>query len=119
MTIIENEDISVVVIYWQIERGKEKDFENKWKELSDKIKDKGLIIERLSRVEQPLDKKWDTWSDIVNKEDTITYINVGLWRSLNAFKEAIESEPILEKQLFERYMRQRILLNPKWTQNMI
>jgi len=79
----------IVLIRWCIKADHEQDFLNYWSNRLS-IKDKSaLVSESLSKVEAPSERfNWDT-KIYDTPEGALIYINVGIWRDLQAFRDAI------------------------------
>ncbi len=102
--------MNIVLIIWKIKKDKEKAFLKKWKQMG-RFEKAGLFREFLSKVGEELDYKYRTWH--LTNPNYITYINVGIWRSMKDFEEAIgqymnEKNPIYD---FEYERRERRILD--------
>jgi heme-degrading monooxygenase HmoA len=111
----------IVVVRWYIKIGFEEDFKSTWKNMSPRYKD-GLFREFFSKSTEKQDLKYHTL-DFESKHYT-TYINVGIWRSLEDFENAIgemipsrDNHPVeSNKELivvfnFEYKLRERIVMD--------
>ncbi len=78
----------VVIVKWYIKNKMDKYFLSKWEEMKPKFYD-GLFREFLNKPENINADKYLTL-DVVNPNYT-TYLNVGIWRSLEDFDKAIGS----------------------------
>ena len=113
----------VVMVHWLIKQGQEKEFENWWRSEMSVPKDAGLYREILTTIDaEPTDSKFHTFS--VGDPFYSTYINVGIWNSLEEFDKEIgkripEPEIIKEDgkikytikmEAFEFKLRERVVL---------
>lgn len=77
----------IILVHWQIKKGFEEQFVAAWRKMSIGQKS-GLYREVLTSVEQNLtDPKFNTYS--ISDPNYTTFINIGMWKSLEAFDEAI------------------------------
>ena len=101
--------MNIVLVYWKIKKDKKVDFENYWSNLKVEGEDsRGLFREFLSQVDEN-EEKINTWD--LSSSDCLTYINVGIWRSSEAFKRAIQDYMKSPKQPFEAKRRRRVVLD--------
>src|SRR5690348_14693743 len=78
----------IVIVRWYIKAGQDKKFKAKWQGMEPKSKE-GLFREFFSKPTTSAEEKYHTL-DIESKHYT-TYINVGVWRELKDFENAIGS----------------------------
>jgi heme-degrading monooxygenase HmoA len=77
----------IILVNWLIKKGSEDQFITAWRKMSVGLKS-GLYREMLTSVEQiPNDPKFNTFS--ITDPNYTTFINIGIWESLEAFDEAI------------------------------
>jgi hypothetical protein len=89
----------VVLVHWLITKGREKDFEDWWRKMSVRG-DAGLYREILTAIDtEPPDSKFHTFS--VGDPFYSTYINVGIWNSLEEFDAEI-GKRIPKAEVFEQ-----------------
>ncbi len=81
----------IALIYWKVKPSQEAHFLEFW-EKKLKIEDKSrLVAEYLSKVNEPKterERKWFTWK--LFREDAVTYVNIGLWRTKDDFLDDTE-----------------------------
>ncbi|MEQ9229434.1 MAG: hypothetical protein RIF46_02045 [Cyclobacteriaceae bacterium] len=114
--------MEVVIIHWLIKKGKEDDFENRWKSMVVGEKE-GLFREILTKVDHSSDDpKFHTFH--LEDPNYTTYLNIGIWDSLESFdkaigkyipkqEEATEGDKTVFKIVLEEFefkMRERICL---------
>jgi len=113
----------VVLVHWLIKLGSEQDFEKHWKSMTIE-KDSGLYREILTTPERnTFDPKFQSFT--LESPNYRTYINVGIWSSLEAFDRAInkyfpkatseinergKTVQTIELENFEFKLRERIVL---------
>lgn len=97
----------VVLVWWKIKPGWDKDFVKEWQDKL-KIEDKsGLVAEFLTKVDPPdSDNTWD-----LRVSESSTYVNVGIWRSKKDFDLQIGKYKMRMRDV-ERKFRVRALLTP-------
>lgn len=110
----------VVLVRWYIHKGKEEEFINFWENVMKVPDGCGLFRETLTKeIQENTDPIFHTF-DIEGHSYT-TFINVGMWSSLDAFEEAIikpylspakefEGKHYIEIKDFEYKLRERIVL---------
>src|SRR4051812_21192104 len=110
----------IILIRWFIKEGFEEKFIETWTDTMKVPRDRGLYREILTTVDRDeKDLKYHTFS--LESPYYKTYINVGIWRSIDDFKELIESKYIPKEEVsegkrvvelkdFEFKMRERIIL---------
>lgn len=108
----------IVLVKWYIKKGKKEDFIVKWKSMVPDSNE-GLFREFFTCSQDLLPDKYYTF-DVVNPHYD-TFINVGIWRSLDDFDKAIGSKIpnpkiVKDKQQFEIFdfefkMRERAVLD--------
>jgi hypothetical protein len=80
-------DMVIILVHWLIKKGSEKQFIAAWRKMSIGRKS-GLYREMLTTVEPiSTDPKFNTFS--ISDPNYITFINIGMWESLEAFDEAV------------------------------
>ncbi|WP_026762897.1 hypothetical protein [Sediminibacterium salmoneum] len=114
--------MEIVLVHWLIKKGREIDFENHWKKMSIE-EDNGLYREILTTPDKnTFDPKFQTFT--LENPNYTTYINVGIWKSLTDFDNAIEKYfpkastekkdgktiHTIEVEDFEFKLRERIVL---------
>lgn len=110
----------IILIRWFIKEGFEDKFIDTWTNTMKVPKEQGLYREILTTVDtNEKDLKFHTFS--LENPHFKTYINIGIWNSIDDFKELIESKYIPKENLyegrsvvelkeFEFKMRERIIL---------
>jgi hypothetical protein len=79
--------MEVVLIHWLIKKGRELDFEAHWKGMTVNL-ESGLFREILTTPDNnTFDPKFRTFT--LEHPSYTTYINIGFWRSLKDFDDAI------------------------------
>ena len=104
--------MQIVLIRWCVRADREQEFLDYWRDELP-VRDKsGLIAESLSRV-GGLDERfnWDTTTDDT-PAGAVIYINVGLWRDNQAYRDAIPA-PWDALRPFEAGPRLRARLEPR------
>ena len=77
----------IILVHWLIKKGSEEQFLAAWRKMS-VGRNSGLYRELLTSVEQiTTDPKFNTFS--ISDPNYTTFINIGLWESLEAFDEAV------------------------------
>jgi hypothetical protein len=77
----------IILVHWLIKTGFEAQFEAAWRNMS-VGQEAGLYREMLTTVEPiPNDPKFNTFS--ISDPNYSTFINIGMWESLEAFDEAV------------------------------
>ena len=115
----------IVVVRWYIKNDEDDNFKATWAEMHPKYKD-GLFRELFSKPIDKPDPKYHTL-DFESKHYT-TYINVGIWRSIDDFDAAIGSlipprekhpskngKELIEVYDFEYKLRERIVMEVEKT----
>lgn len=115
----------IVIVRWYIKRELEPRFKETWIGMVPKFKD-GLFREFYSKPVNTTEEKYHTL-DIESRNFT-TYINVGIWRELQDFENAIGSmipirnahptkdgKELIEVFDFEFKLRERIVMNVEET----
>lgn len=113
----------VMLVHWLIKKGREKDFEARWHQMT-VARDSGLYREFLTTIAEEVDNpRFHTFS--VGDPHYTTYINVGLWPSVEHFDaaigkyipEAVEAKKddgrttyTIELEGFEFKLRERVVL---------
>lgn len=92
----------IVIVRWYIKKGKEDNFKSIWiDKMEPELKD-GLFREFFSKPVDVVNDKYHTL-DVESLHYT-TFINVGLWKDINAFDDAIGNFiPDREKPDIEKY----------------
>lgn len=111
----------VVLVRWYIHKGKEADFINFWENIMQVPDGSGLYRETLTKeIPENNDPKFHTF-DIEGHSYT-TFINIGMWTTIEAFdiaitkpyinpRREIEGKQYIEINDFEYKLRERIVLN--------
>ena len=81
--------VAVVLVKWHIIKGQEPQFKEHWEVKMNEFKSDGLFREILSEVNDNIPEKFKIWQDLHSSEYS-TFINVGIWESLESFDEAIK-----------------------------
>lgn len=115
----------IVLINWRVKSGSEGDFLEKWKsELALEGAD-GLIGEFLSKVEDSAFHEGVTWEMEADEKDNrsdwttvdhTSYVNVGMWNSVDAFMNAVGKYMAAGRSIkedFEAAPRRRAILTPE------
>ena len=77
----------IILIHWLIKKGFEEQFMSAWRKMSVR-QNSGLYREMLTAVEPTVtDAKFNTFS--ITSPNYTTFINIGMWESLEAFDEAV------------------------------
>jgi hypothetical protein len=78
----------VIMVHWLIKKGIENEqaFEDFWKSMTVQP-NTGLYREVLTRPEEQDNPKFNTFS--ITDNAYITYVNIGIWRDLESFDEAV------------------------------
>jgi heme-degrading monooxygenase HmoA len=115
----------IVLINWRVKAGSEDDFLDKWKNELSLEGSAGLIGEFLSEVEDSDFHDGITWEMEADEkddrnhwvsEDLKSYVNVGIWTSIDTFMVAVGKYMVagrLIKEDFEAAPRRRAVLSPK------
>lgn len=109
----------VVLIRWRIRKDRVREFEAHWKRLTVQA-DTGLYREILTRLDEEAAPKFCTFD--IGDPSHVTYVNVGIWESLEKFDNAISKymppEIFLDcddssevGEAFEHRIRQRVVMN--------
>jgi hypothetical protein len=106
--------MEIVLVHWQIIKGREKEFLDHWRAglpVNDRT---GLVGEFLSQPSGHDKYDWVTW-DLRSIDASTVFINVGLWADAEAFHEQIGRyfKPTGKKCEFEYAIRMRALLTPE------
>lgn len=114
-------EMVIVLVKWYIISGQEDKFKQTWIDKMEPEIKKGLFCEFFSKPIDSIKEKYHTL-DVENKHYT-TFINVGVWKDVESFDEAIGNfilgrkphDNDLQKQLMEIYdfeykLRERIVL---------
>jgi len=96
--------VVIILVIWKIKRTMEAEFLLWWSK--PKPVTKGLFREFLSKV---TDDELNTWD--IESFDCITYVNVGIWESEDAFKSQIK---IGKTEDFEAKRRRRVILKMEY-----
>lgn len=92
----------IVIVRWYIKKGKETDFKNIWIEKMEPTIKTGLFREFFSKPVDIVNEKYHTL-DVESRHYT-TFINVGVWKDVSSFDEAIGSFiPDRDKPDLEKY----------------
>ena len=118
-------DLVVILVHWLIREGSEQAFKDFWRNIMKIPKGKGLYREMLTEPAPSLNPKYATFS--ITDKSYSTFINIGLWRSLADFDEAVASyippatdavvtesgrtQRTITLEEFEFKFRERIVLN--------
>ena len=109
--------LCMVLIHWKIKKGREPDFEAKWKTVYKITEREGLIGEFLSRAEKRgASYPYVTWpivcANLAHEENCTHYINVGLWNSHERFYEEVgkNMKDDKDKEDFEIERRRRVAI---------
>lgn len=115
----------VVIVKWYIRKGCEDEFKETWKGMKPNPDD-GLFREFYSMPIEDLDENSEKYQTLDLKSSNYsTYINVGVWRSIEDFDKAIGSmiperqettdlkKETIELYKFEFKLRERIVMNVK------
>jgi hypothetical protein len=78
----------VVIVRWYIKEGQDEKFKKKWQGMEPKSKE-GLFREFFSKPIISAEEKYHTL-DVESKHYT-TYLNIGVWKELSDFENAIGS----------------------------
>ena len=114
--------MEIILVHWLIRNDKREEFVNHWKYKMKVGKPKGFYREILTRPVSKPDPKYNTFS--VTDKHYETFINIGIWDSVEDFEEAIKSffppaseqteqgrtKQIIELEDFEYKLRERIVL---------
>lgn len=115
----------IALINWRVKSGSEDDFLDKWKNELSLEGSAGLIGEFLSEVEDSDFHDGITWEMEADEKDDRShwvseglksYVNVGIWTSVDAFMVAVGKYMVagrLIKEDFEAAPRRRAVLTPK------
>ena len=113
-------ELSIVLIHWKIKKGREAEFEGKWKTEFTVKNRQGLIGEYLSRVEERGSAyPYITWpiacDNLAHEERCTHYINVGIWDSHQRFFDEVGHNMKDDKDIsdFEIERRRRVAITPK------
>lgn len=79
----------VVIVRWYIKKNKEHDFKTIWVEKMEPIIKEGLFREFFSKPVDILNEKYNTLD--VESPHYTTFINVGIWKDIGSFDDAIGS----------------------------
>src|SRR6266446_5637890 len=94
----------VILVHWLITKGREKDFEAWWRQMSVPV-ESGLYREILTSLDtEPPDSKFHTFS--VGDPFYSTYINIGIWNSLEEFDSEI-GKRIPKAEVFQEAGRKK------------
>jgi len=114
--------MEIILIHWLIKKDKREEFEAHWENNMQVGKAEGFYREILTRPISKPDPKFNTFS--VTDQHYETYINIGIWESVEHFEEAIKkffpkayeekkdgkNKQIIELEDFEFKLRERIVL---------
>lgn len=114
--------MEIILVHWLIKPDKREEFEKHWRENMKIGKPDGFYREILTRPISKPDPKFNTFS--VTDQNYETYINIGIWESVEHFDAAIKKympsareeigsgrkKQIIELEDFEFKMRERIVL---------
>lgn len=115
----------IALINWRVKSGVEEVFLKKWKNELSLEGAAGLIGEFLSNVEDSTFHEGVTWELEPDEKDNRTdwaasdytsYVNVGMWTSVDAFMDAVGKYMVagrLIKEDFEAAPRRRAILTPE------
>ncbi len=89
----------VILVHWLIKKGREEEFKVRWKERMTVPSGSGLYREILTRLDpdpkgQSSDPKFHTFS--LGDPFYSTFINIGIWESVEHFDEAVGKKYIPE-----------------------
>lgn len=114
--------MEIILVHWLIKHGREKDFEAHWEKMKVST-GLGLFREILTTPKKDtFDVKFQTFN--IESPHYTTYINIGIWKSVNDFDNAIKayfpkansktSKGITKQNIelldFEFKLRERIVL---------
>jgi hypothetical protein len=114
--------MEIILVHWLIKEGKEKDFENHWRNGMKPGNAPGFYREILTQPVSKPDPKFNTFS--ITDRSYVTYINIGIWESVAHFEAAIAQwfpkateqttggrrKQTIELEEFEFKVRERIVL---------
>lgn len=114
--------MEIILIHWLIKPEKREEFENHWRNVMTVGKPDGFYREILTRPISKPDPKFNTFS--VTDKHYETYINIGIWESVDHFDAAIrkyipnasvdtssgKTKQVIELEDFEFKLRERIVL---------
>ncbi len=114
----------IVLVHWLIKKGSEEQFITAWRKMSIS-QYSGLYRELLTTVEYiSTDPKFNTFS--LSDPNYTTFINIGMWESLEAFDESVDKyipktksykaedgrkKTIILLEEYEFKLRERVVLN--------
>jgi hypothetical protein len=113
----------VILVHWLIQRGKEEDFKNRWKEMTPE--GSGLYREILTELDpEPGNPQFHTFSLGLGDPFYSTFINIGMWKTVEDFDRAVgkfipkaeifevdgKSKYTITLEAFEFKLRERVVL---------
>lgn len=111
----------IVIVRWYIIEGQEENFKKTWIEIMEPLIKTGLYREFFSKPIDSVKEKYHTLD--VESQHYKTFINVGIWKDINSFDEAIgnfilgrkphDNDPqkqYMEIFEFEYKLRERIVM---------
>jgi len=95
----------VILVHWLIKKGREEEFKIRWKERMTVPSGSGLYREILTRLDpdpkgQSSNPKFHTFS--LGDPFYSTFINIGIWESVEHFDEAVGKKYIPEAVIVEK-----------------
>jgi len=101
-------DMIIVLVRWQIKKGKSGEFRKEWEESLIPRDHSGLYREILAGPDKRVRDKYKTFDLISDSYDI--FVNVGIWESVAAFERAVGIFMRRRKASFEFKLRERIVL---------
>ncbi len=107
-----SDEMCIILVEWSIRPELEEDFLLYWSQREVIADRSGLIGEFLSRVDHREDHPWVTWEVAT---DCVTYVNVAMWRDMEAFERQIVPKMHDDGPLhpFQLRRQRRVSLGPQ------